>query len=142
MIMQDDSISKYAMKALLTTKVNIIIHVCVKVSSKNKTNVYLLVMIVLIYNIETMLRLLGFELPTRQWRELKTSIMKGEDSSNVKGSKAPHIRQANMFQVAKLYIIDFAERHKNFQPVDNNDSKDENKSEVIIPFESVREFHK
>lgn len=88
-----------------------------------------------------MLRLLGFEHPTRQWREMRLSVMKDVDMSSVQSSKQPAIRQANMFQVAKLYITDFAERHKNYQPVDNQDSEDENKFEVIIPFESVREFH-
>lgn len=89
-----------------------------------------------------MLRLLGLDGPTRQWREIKASVMKGEDASSVKSSRASKTHSCNMFQLSKHYISEFADRHKNYQPVDNKDSKDENKFEVIVPFESISEFHK
>lgn len=89
-----------------------------------------------------MLRLLGLDSPTRQWRDIKTSIMKGENAESVKSAKAPHKCSASTLRFAKHYISEFANRHKNYQPVDNKDKLDENKSEVIVPFESISEFHK
>ena len=89
-----------------------------------------------------MLCLLGFDGPTRQWRETKTSVLNGEDATTLKSAKAPKTHSGDKLRVAKQYITAFADKHKNYQPVDNKNSTDVNKSEVIIPFESTQSFHR
>lgn len=89
-----------------------------------------------------MLCLLGLDGPTRQWRETKTSVLSGQDTASVKSARSFKNHSCDMFRVAQLYITTFADKHKNYQPVDNKDSRDVNKSEVIVPFESTNSFHK
>ena len=86
--------------------------------------------------------MLGFHSVTRQWRELKKSVMKGETVESVKSARIPLHRDDTQFRIAKKYIGNFASRLQNFQPVDNKDSKDENKSEVVVPFETISDFYK
>lgn len=92
--------------------------------------------------IETYLRLLGFDSTTKQWREAKSMLTNDVDFDIVKTAKQPKISANEKLNLAKAYILNFKEKHQNYMPVDTKDSKDTERSEVVVPFESIVEFHK
>ena len=91
--------------------------------------------------VATMLCLLGFDTATKQWKEIKESVMRDEDVECIKIAKQPLNRYGIQFNLAKTYIEKFAFK-QNFNPKDTKNKKDIEKSEVVISFESAKEFHK
>ena len=90
-----------------------------------------------------MLNLLSIESNSRQWKTYKANRRNGIEFSSIDfmaKPKKPHENEIK--RQCKSYIIQFRNHIKNFNPRDSKNSKNENKDEVVLPFESAVQFYR
>lgn len=89
-----------------------------------------------------MLKLLGLNGGSRQWRNAKEAAKNGE-VLDISIAKQPKKTEAAKLSIATDFISNFALKVcQNFRPVDTKNGSDLKASEVIIPFESVVQFYR
>lgn len=91
-----------------------------------------------------MLNLLSIEPDNRHWKTAKANRRKGIEWSSTLDfmTKPKRLRGQEKLRQCKSYIIQFRNHIKNFNPRDSKNSKNENKDEVVLPFESAIQFYR